>query len=138
MVARQESQAMRMTSRHIIAALFAATGLVMTGSVALAQPAGQASPVAGTEAAIPFVDMGGIRDWQAADDSHLYVQDIRRNWYLAKLSVPCTDLPLATAIGFETKGLNQLDRFGTVIVRGQHCPMSSFVASGPPPAKARP
>ena len=50
---------------------------------------------------------------------------------------PCTDLTFATVIGFETKGVNRLDKFGSVVVSGQRCPLSSFVASGPPPPKAK-
>jgi hypothetical protein len=94
-----------------------------------------AEQATGKETSIPFADMGGIRDWKAIDDSTLYVQDIRRNWYIAKLIQPSPDLTFATKIGFETKGTNQLDKFGTVVVGGQRIPLTSFVASGPPPAK---
>jgi hypothetical protein len=124
---------MRIEPRFIFATLMAASAFVMTGGVQGAEQAVQAETA--TETSIPFVDMGGIRDWQAIDDSALYVQDSRRSWYLAKLLAPCTDLTFATVIGFETKGVNRLDRFGAVVVNGQRCALSSFVASGPPPAK---
>ena len=124
---------MRIESRFIFATLMAATAFAMTGGVQAAEQAVQAE----IETSIPFVDMGGIRDWQAIDDSALYVQDSGRKWYLAKLMAPCTDLTFATVIGFETKGVNRLDKFGSVVVSGQRCPLSSFVASGPPPPKAK-
>jgi hypothetical protein len=135
---------MRLESRFVLATLLAATGFVLTGGVQAAEQAVRAEEAAAKEASIPFANMGGLRDWKAVDDETLYVQDVRRNWYLAKLLAPCTDLTFATTIGFETKGVNQLDRFGAVIVRGQRCPLRSFVASGPPPrdapqdAKAKP
>ena len=135
---------MKLEPTFIVAALLATTGFVMTGGVhatAQAVKAEEGQPVAAaaavSETSIPFANMGSIRDWQAIDDSSLYVQDMSRNWYLAKLIAPCTDLTFANAVGFETKGLNQLDRFGTVIVRGQRCQMISFVTSGPPPAKTK-
>ena len=128
---------MRIDSRFIFATLMAATAFVMTGGVQAAEQAVQAEAAASGETSIPFVDMGGIRDWQAIDDSSLYVQGSNRSWYLAKLLAPCTDLTFATTIGFETKGVNRLDRFGAVVVNGQRCALSSFIASGPPPAKPK-
>jgi len=130
---------MKIEPRFIVATLMATTAFVMTGGVrATAQAVAAAEGRAvGKETSIPFVDMGGIRDWQAVDDSTLYVQDVRRNWYVAKLNAPNSDLMFVTTIGFETKGTNQLDRFGTVVVGGQRIPLTSFVASGPPPAKPK-
>lgn len=126
---------MRIEPRFILATMMAATAFVMTGGVRAAEQAVQAETA--TETSIPFVDMGGIRDWQAIDDSSLYVQDSRRSWYLARLIAPCTDLTFATTIGFETKGVNRLDKFGSVVVNGQRCALTSFIASGPPPPKAK-
>jgi hypothetical protein len=123
-----------------MASLLAATAFVLTGGVQAAEQAVKAEEgvTAAHETSIPFANMGGIRDWKAIDDETLYVQDVRRNWYIAKLIAPCPDLMFATAIGFETKGVNQLDKFGSVIVRGQRYQLASFVASGAPPAKAKP
>lgn len=129
-------------SRFLFASTMALLAFVSTGGLqatiaAVQAEEGQAAAAAPQETSIPFVNMGGIRDWQAVDDSTLYVQDNSRQWYLARLSGTCTDLPFATTIGFETKGVNRLDRFGAVVVSGQRCPLSSFVASGPPPAKKK-
>jgi hypothetical protein len=129
-------------SRFLFATMMSAAAFVMAGGLhataqAVRAEEGQAASGAPQETSIPFVNMGGIRDWQAVDDDTLYVQDIGRKWYVAKLNGACTDLTFATSIGFETKGVNQLDRFGTVIVGNQRCAMGSFVASGPPPAKKK-
>jgi hypothetical protein len=117
----------------------AATAFVATGGVRAAEQAvaAEEAKLAGKETSIPFANMGGIRDWRAIDDSSLYVQDIQRNWYIARLSAPNSDLTFVTAIGFETKGTNQLDRFASLVVGGQRVALSSFVASGPPPPKAK-
>ncbi len=127
---------MKIESRFLFAALMASSAFVMSGGVRAAEQAVAAEQSSlGKEASIPFANMGGIRDWRAADDSSLYVQDLHRNWYLAKLAAPSPDLPFVTAIGFETRGTNQLDKFGTVVVGGQHIPLTSFVTSAPPPRK---
>ena len=128
---------MKIESRFVFAALMATTAFVMSGGVRATAQAVAAEESIGKETSIPFANMGGIRDWRAVDDSTLYVQDIRRNWYLAKLAIPTPDLTFATAIGFETRGTNQLDKFGTVVVGGQRIPLTSFVSSAPPPVKAK-
>jgi hypothetical protein len=130
---------MKIESRFIAATLMAATAFVATGGVRAAEQAvaAEEAKLAGKETSIPFANMGGIRDWRAIDDSSIYVQDIQRNWYIARLSAPNPDLTFVTAIGFETKGTNQLDRFASLVVGGQRVALSSFVASGPPPPKAK-
>lgn len=128
---------MKIESRFIVATLMAMSAFVMTGGMRATAQAVAAAEGRGKETSIPFANMSGIRDWQAIDDSTLYVQDVRRNWYIAKLMTPSPDLVFATTIGFETKGTNQLDKFGTVVVGGQRIPLTSFVASGPPPAKPK-
>ena len=101
--------------------------------------AGMAMPAAAEfkpiEMSIPFVSHGGIRDWRAIDRDTLYVQDTHRHWYRAELMTSCFDLPFTETIGFAAGGTDRFDRFSSVIVRGQLCPLKSFVASGPPPKK---
>lgn len=91
------------------------------------------------EASIPFVDHGGIRDWRADRDRGLWVQDVHRNWYYAKLLGPCIGLDFATAIGFVTRPPGSFDRFSTIIVpREGSCRVVNFVRSdGPPPKDKR-
>ncbi len=131
---------MKIESRFILAVALASGAFVMTGGMqaaAQAVAAEESKAADPKETSIPFANMGGIRDWRAIDDSTLYVQDSRRSWYVAKLAAPCPDLTFATAIAFETRGTSQLDRFGTLVVGGQRYPLISFVASAPPPPKAR-
>lgn len=113
--------------------------LLATATLVAANPAFAADATAKpVEASIPFVNMGSIQNWRADGDSALYIQDAHRKWYHATLMGPCTDLPFANAIGIETRGIDTLDRFGTIVVRHQRCAIQSFVASGPPPKKSKP
>ena len=93
----------------------------------------------GEEASIPFVNMGtSIREWQADGEDGLWVQDARRNWYYAKMLARCSGLDFAMRIGFQTRGSNTLDKFGTVIVPGRdRCAIQSFTKSEPPPKKGK-
>jgi hypothetical protein len=92
---------------------------------------------AGEEASIPFLNYGGVYNWVADGSSAVYIQDQHRRWYHATLMSSCHDLPFAEGIGIETRGGDRLDRFGTILVRGQRCPISSFVTSEGPPKKAK-
>jgi hypothetical protein len=103
---------------------------------ALPVAAASAAPSA-REPSIPFVNHGGIRDWQAVDEETLYVQARNRDWYRAELIGPCLDLTFANAIGFETRGTDSFDRFSSIRVRGQRCAVKSLVKSDPPPSKAK-
>jgi hypothetical protein len=114
-------------------ALLAAPLLMAGGSLSAAPVQAKAE----SEASIPFVNHGGVWNWQADGSRGLYVQDQHRRWYYAKLMSNCYDLPFANAVGFETRGIDTLDRFGTVIVRGQRCPIVSFTRSDGPPVKAK-
>ncbi|MDB5687852.1 MAG: hypothetical protein JWR77_2441 [Rhizorhabdus sp.] len=88
------------------------------------------------EARIPFADHGAIRNWQADGDSALYLQGDGSQWYHATTMGVCRDLAFAETIGFQAGGIGDFDRFSTLIVRGQRCPVASVVKSGPPPKKA--
>jgi hypothetical protein len=116
---------------------FLAAPLLMAGAVVSAAPMEPAKASSGTEASIPFVNHGGVWNWQADGSRGLYVQDQHRRWYYAKLMSNCYDLPFANAVGFETRGIDTLDKFGTVVVRGQRCPITSFTHSDGPPVKAK-
>lgn len=87
------------------------------------------------QASIPFANLGSsIRDWQADGRDGLWVQDARKQWYYAELLAPCHGLDFATHVGFETRGSDTLDRFGTVVVPGHdRCAIRSFVKSEAPP-----
>jgi hypothetical protein len=50
---------------------------------------------------------------------------------------PCPNLPWAHRIGVDTRGTPTLDRFSTLLVDGDRCPVRSVVAAdGPPPRRS--
>ena len=123
---------MKRTVLLTVAAMLATLSPLAAGA-APARP--QSQP---PQASIPFANMrGSINDWRAVGDDGLYVQDMHNRWYFAKLMGPCIDLPFAQRIGFDVRGTNTLDRFSSIIVRGQRCPLTSLTASAPPPKKAK-
>ena len=89
----------------------------------------------GEEASIPFVNFGSIRNFRAIDRDTVYFQDLRRRWYRGEVIGPCSDLPFAQAIGVETRGVDRLDRFSTILVRGDRCQLTSLVRSEEPPSR---
>lgn len=114
-------------------ALVAAALLGIAGSAVAAASAPETSH---REAFIPFADQGGIRDWEADGDRGLWVQDVHRQWYYAKLMAPCIGLNFAERIGFDTSPLGRFDRFSAIVVPGGHrCTVQSFAPSGAPAAK---
>ena len=98
-------------------------------------PAAAREPAIGEEASIPFVNLNSIRTYRAVDRDTIYFQDLRRRWYRGQVVGPCFDLPFALAIGVETRGLNRLDRFSTILVRGDRCQLTSLVRSEEPPTR---
>ncbi|HEU4967766.1 DUF6491 family protein [Sphingomonas sp.] len=111
--------------------------LIIAAALIAAAPALAQTDKAEPQASIPFVNHGGVRDFDVVDNDTLYIEDQHRHWYRAELMGYCPDLGFARAIGFETRGPDTLDRFSTLIVRGQRCPVKSLVESGPPPKKAK-
>ena len=119
-------------------------GLALVGAMAgiglLAAPVSAKDPkprALGVESAIPFAS-SSINNWQADGTAALYVQDLHNKWFHATLIGSCTRLPFANAIGFDAgRALNTLDRFSSIIVGGQRCPLTSLVTSAPPPRKAK-
>jgi len=107
--------------------------------VGLSLVAGAVQPAVAksAEASIPFVNHGGIDDWQAIDRRTLYIRDAQHHWYRATLMGDCLDLDYATRIGFAPGAGDRLDRFSNILVHGHRCPIASLVASGPPPSKAK-
>ena len=98
-------------------------------------PAAAREPAIGEEASIPFVNLNSIRTYRAIDRDTIYFQDLRRRWYRGEVIGSCLDLPFAEAIGVETRGINRLDRFSSILVRGQRCQLTSLVRSDAPPTR---
>lgn len=96
--------------------------------------AGSARP---PEVSIPFVSHGGIQDWAADKDRGLWVQDVHRRWYYAEFMSPCTGLDFAMRVAFDTRPLDSLDRFSSIIVPGEgRCRIKGLAPSEGPPKKA--
>jgi hypothetical protein len=118
----------------------AATGalfLTLAGSAMAA--AASTDPANVADAYIPFASHGGIRDWEADRTRGLWVQDVHRKWYYAKLMGPCIGLNFAHSIGFDTHPLGRFDKFSAIIVPGSgRCVVQTFTRSdAPPPKKER-
>jgi hypothetical protein len=112
-------------------------------ALALAAPAVYAeTPAPRSEAQknvhIPFANHGGIRDWQSNDRDVVYIQASNRDWYKATLMSPAYDLPYVTAIGFDTRPNGTLDKFSSIVIRGQRYPIASLERiAGEPPKKRK-
>jgi hypothetical protein len=116
----------------------AAAAAVSAGAATSATAADTPALSAGREVAIPFVRSNGILEWRAAGDRAVYIRGGDGDWYLARTMNRCGRLTSAVSIGFETRGPDQLDRFGTLRVEGWRCPLASVTESeGPPPRKRR-
>ncbi len=84
------------------------------------------------QAAIPFANRGGIANWQPVDQSHLLIEDNRRQWYLVTLQSPSLDLAFAEQIAFGVSPSGALERLGTVIIKGIPHPITSLVRVNAP------
>lgn len=89
----------------------------------------------GVESSIVFPSDSSIRNWRADRDRGIWIQGRGNDWYYGTFAGLCRDLDFAQAIGFETRGAGRLDKFASIIVRGERCQLTSFVSSAPPPSK---
>lgn len=115
-------------------ALSLAAVLLPLSAPAAAEPAKEPRAL-GVESSIVFPSDSSIRNWRADDGRGVWIQDRRGDWYYGAFAGYCRDVDFAHAIGVETRGTSRLDRFATIIVRGERCPLTSFVTSAPPPSK---
>lgn len=113
---------------------FSVLALAMTGMApVLATP--QAAPTDG-EVRIPFSST--IRDFRADGTSAVYLR-AGSQWYRATFQSTCRELPWAEGIQLDrSNSANGIDRFSTLLVRGERCQLTSLVkADGPPKKKDR-
>lgn len=89
----------------------------------------------GVESSIVFPSDSTIRNWQADRDRGIWIEGRRGEWYYGTFAGFCRDIDFAQAIGVETRGAGRLDKFASIVVRGDRCQLSSFVTSAPPPTK---
>ncbi len=118
--------------QKLVLALAAAL-LPLSGAVA-DEPA-KAPRALGVESSIVFPNNSSIRNWRADRDRGIWVEGRRGEWFHGTFAGICRDLDFANAIGVDTRGASRLDRFATILVRGERCQLTSFVSSAPPPSK---
>ncbi|MBK6411915.1 MAG: hypothetical protein IPF76_02360 [Sphingopyxis sp.] len=82
-----------------------------------------------------FPSDSSIRNWQADRGRGIWIQDRQRTWYYGTFAGYCREVDFAQAIGVETRGAGRLDRFSAILVRGERCPLTSFVTSAGPPTR---
>jgi hypothetical protein len=117
-------------SAALIAGLCAAAALAVPASAA---PPAKVEP----QARIPFANHHGIYDWRVVNDHEVLIQSEGGTWYKATLMGTCFDLPFAERIGFTTNPDGSFDRFSSILVRHQRCPVTSLVVTAAPNGKPR-
>jgi hypothetical protein len=88
------------------------------------------------EANIPFANHHGIYSWRVVNDQVVLIQAENRKWYKATLLTHCIDLPFAEHVGFETNPDGSFDKFSSIRLRHQNCPLVSLVETAAPGKKA--
>jgi len=83
-------------------------------------------------ASIPFAGYSGrIRDWRAEGRYSILIQADSGQWYRAEFMSPCHNLPFTETIGFVLDARREIDKFGSIVVRGagglvEECWFKSF------------
>ncbi len=116
-------------------ALSLAAMLLPLSAAAATEPAKESREL-GVESSIVFPSDSTIRNWQADRDRGIWIEGRRGEWYYGTFAGICRDVDFAQTIGVETRGAGRLDKFASIVVRGERCMLSSFVSSAPPPTKA--
>ena len=118
-----------------LALSLAAVLLPLSAAAAANEPAKEPRAL-GVESSIVFPSDSTIRNWQADRGRGIWIEGRRGEWYYGTFAGFCRDVDFAQAIGVETRGAGRLDKFASIIVRGERCMLSSFVTSAPPSSKA--
>jgi hypothetical protein len=118
----------------ILTVLLIAPAGAFADDPAAASAAAASAPAA--EARIAFSDRS-IWSWQVIDNKTLLIETNSRKWYKASLFSSCTDLPFAERVGFKANSDGSFDRFSALVVRGQHCALTSLVETTAPAKKSK-
>ncbi len=90
------------------------------------------------EAQIPFAGQT-IQNWQVVDNYTVLIQDRGKRWYKATLYGNCINLSFTQNLSFVANAASgTFDRFGSIRVRGESCPLRSLVETAAPPKKSTP
>ena len=119
----------------LIAGIFSMAAPCASAADAPVPPAASA-PTPAREAEIPFADKT-IWNWQVVDDSTVLIQDRGRKWYKATLLGHCINLSVADKLGFESNPSGTFDKFSSIRVGGERCPLKSLVETSAPPKKSK-
>jgi Family of unknown function (DUF6491) len=88
------------------------------------------------EAQIPFAK-NAIWSWQVVDDKTVLIQTNSREWYKATLFGVCFNLSFANIVGFKANANGNFDKFSSIQLRDQTCPLASLVKTTAPPTKTK-
>jgi len=129
---------MKIGKRAVISAVVKVAAAVTVSSAPFYAATAATSP-APAEQSIPFVNHGGIYNWEADKDRGVWVQDSHRRWFYARVMGPCPGLNFTERLGFDTRPMGSLDRFSSLIVPGWgRCQLQSLLPSEGPPKKVKP
>lgn len=90
---------------------------------------------------ISFANLPGrINSWRADGSQGIYLEVGVNQWYHATFMSRCTQLPFSEAIGIVTDGVNQVDRFSSIVVESptgwERCWFRTFERiAGKPPSR---
>jgi hypothetical protein len=127
-----------MSKTKVFAALFLAGIFSLGTPAALAADDPAAAQAPAQETQIPFASKGGIWSWQVVDNKTVLIESRGRKWYKATLFSNCINLPFSERMTFVPNASGSFDRFSTIRVGSQRCPLSSLVATSAPPKKSKP
>jgi hypothetical protein len=115
----------------MVSPLFTAFALIASGQ------ADSAAASLGEETYVPNVRSEGVAEWEADGENGLYIMSQDGRWYYARTATACPRLKTTLSLGFETRGPDRLDRFGTIIAEGWRCRLTSVTYSEGPPSDRR-
>jgi uncharacterized protein DUF6491 len=121
----------------LLAPLAAGAAADSTAPAASGQSGAEAAAPVEQQARIAFANHGGIYDWRVVDNRTVLIQSNSRQWYNATLMTSCFNLAFAERVGFETNPDGSFDKFSTIKLRGQTCPLVSLVKTDSPVKKAK-
>ncbi len=112
------------------------SGAANSGDAPAPAAATKPATIPAKEASIPFANHHGIYSWRVENDRTVLIQSESGAWYKATLMSSCFNLPFAERLGFHTNPDGSFDRFSSILVRGQNCPLISLVRTAAPGKKA--
>ena len=86
----------------------------------------QVEDVEKNHASIEFVSLGGIDNWRAEGNQAMLIKGLNGSWYRAEFFSPCSGLQFRDRVAFVTDGTDRLDKFSSILVRGERCWFRSF------------